>query len=137
MKHLIIQPLGTFEQLFDARIQVDDATQTIILDKTKSGDMKLKSFGRNSQPSNIESSKLNVFGTRVLQEKAKQKREFSSLGGMLLSETFECLVRAGHLIPLDLVLPLNPLSPSLNLKHYCAFHQAQDHLVNKCICSCH
>ena len=37
MKHLIVQPLNTFEKLFDVGIQVEDAIRNGFLEKNKSG----------------------------------------------------------------------------------------------------
>ena len=114
MKHLIIQPLSSFGQLFDAKIQIEDAIQIGIFYTVESVVMKPKRFGGNSKPSNVESSEVHAIDMLVLQSGRRSNRELTLLGGMPLSEVLERLVKAGHWKPLEPMPTINPLPPNYN-----------------------
>ena len=119
-KHLIAQPLATFQQLYASGIQVEDATRLGILDRAiePSVNRPPRKFGNNpiSNPqSSSHSKEVNAIDTQVLQNlnpgQRTQQRIFTPLN-MSLSEALDRLVAAKHLTllqptPRPAILPKN------------------------------
>ena len=96
-KHLIAQPLSTFQQLYASGIQVEDGIRQGILDKVAEPTINRppRKFGNNltsNTHSNSHSKEVNAIDTQVLQNpnssQRTQPRIYTPLN-MSLSEALE------------------------------------------------
>ena len=129
-KFLIAQPLTTFQQLYTAGIQVEDAIHLGILDREESSVHPPRKFGNDSHFSNLK--EVNAIDNQVLQNpNPRGQRSFISLN-MSLSEALDRLVAAKYLIPLQPSLPPAVLPKNHKPSQYCKYHQSHGHKTNNC-----
>ena len=99
-KHLIVQPLTTFQQLYVAAIQIKDAIRSRILDRGEHSVCRPKKFGNNpsSNPNyNSQSEEFNAINTHVLQNPSPRGRRNFTPFNISLSKALDRLVAAKHL----------------------------------------
>nr|POE62373.1 hypothetical protein CFP56_43958 [Quercus suber] len=118
-------PLKTFVDLYDAGIQVEDAINSGLIEKSDAKPQKKFGvrYSSNSDNNGGKTSEINAVNVR---------REFTLLG-MTLSQALETLSTKGFIKPLDLrrYTP-NTSAPNYNASEYCKYHQNHGHFTDKC-----
>ena len=113
-------PLKTFVDLYDVSIQVQDAINGGLIEKSDAKPQKKFGVGNSSNNGNNsgKTSEINVVNVR---------KEFTPLG-MTLSQAFETLSTKGFIKPLDLErYTPNTSAPNYNANKYCKYHQNHGH----------
>lgn len=116
-------PLRTFEDLYDASIQVEDGMDSGLIDKND-GKRRIYGSGSSSASNRNKANEVNAVNPR------SGPREFSSLG-VSLSIALRNLVKRGKMKPLD-PTPINKSAPNYNENEYCDFHQSNGHHIDRC-----
>ena len=118
-------PLKTFGDLYDVNVQVEDAINSGLIEKSDAKPQKKFGVGNSSSNGNNGGKTSEVHAINV-------QREFTTLG-LTLSQALETLSTKGFIKPLDLgrYTP-NTSVPNYNASEYCKYHQSHGHSTNKC-----
>ena len=108
-------PLKTFGDLYDVSIQVKDAINNGLIEKSDAKPQKKSRVGNSSNSGNSGGKTSDANAVNV-------RREFIQLG-MTLSQALEALSTKGFIKPLDLgrYTP-NTFAPTYNASEYCKYH---------------
>ena len=108
-------PLKTFVDLFDVSIQVEDAINNDLIEKSDAKPQKKFGVGNSSSNGNNGGKTSEVHAINV-------QREFTTLG-LTLSQALETLSTKGFIKPLDLGrYSPNTSIPNYNASEYCKYH---------------
>ena len=123
--NLRTNPLKTFVDLYDVGLQVEDAINIELIEKSDTKPQKKSGVGNssNSGSNGGKTSEVNAVNVR---------RELTPVG-LTLSQALETLSTKGFIKPLDLgrYTP-NTSTPNYNANEYYKYHKSHGHSTNKC-----